>query len=147
MNTGELNLLTIPKQSRCKDGFNSVTDLIVNVFLEHKEPALVSTLLIEEAFCGGDEKDKVACCFDYEVEPKKFDEYAKKCNPLANGHSMYSMVLIGVHKEENKSKGEMGEVWFLLQNTWKYHYFQVVSAKYMAFCEATISLLYTKVFV
>eukprot|EP00978_Attheya_sp_CCMP212_P046519 scaffold396202_cov76-Attheya_sp.AAC.2 len=130
--------ISIPIRSTAENGFKSLTKHIVDHFSEFKEPALVSKFLIEQKFVN--REDDADVCFDYEVDQAKFDEYADSNNRTTR--ALHSMVLIGVH-QENGINGEMGKVWFLLQNCWKGKYFLMVSAEYMASCEATITFVNT----
>jgi len=94
-----------------------------------KAPALVSCFRTEKAFHSG-------TIFDGEVDESKFDKYAKSHGKSEGIYCTQAMVMLGAHKDENT-----GKVWFLLQNFWENGYFRLVSAEYMASCNATVSFV------
>eukprot|EP00978_Attheya_sp_CCMP212_P003140 scaffold6461_cov48-Attheya_sp.AAC.7 len=124
-----MNSYTMMPKSQSETEFDLTTDKVLNHFSQFKEPALVSKFLIEKDFIEGENAS-----FDYEVEERKFDEYATAKSSATR--ALHSMVLIGAHKEQ-----DTGKVWFLLQNCWKGKYICLVSAEYMASCQATITFV------
>ena len=117
------------RKSEDPDYFNVCTAWALRTFARLREPGLVSGFLIETAF--GDARQST---FDYEVDEQNFYMYAERrggVKPIT-----HSMVLIGVHHDE-----KTGKVWFLLQNFWRNKYFCLVSAEYLASCDAKISFV------
>ena len=117
------------RKSQDPDYFNVCTAWALQTYARLREPGLVSDFRIELDFIEGNKS-----VYDVAVAEENFYSYAQ-----LTGRDIpvrHSMVLIGVHRDE-----ETGKVWFLLQNFWSNKYFCLVSAEYMASCKARISFV------
>ena len=117
------------RKSEDPDHFNACSAWVLRTYARLREPGLVSDFWIERAFAEGEKS-----VFEHEFDRAEFYSYAQtkgRAIPI-----MHSMVLIGVHRDE-----DTGTVWFLLQNFWRNKYFCLVSAEYMASCRARISFV------